>query len=94
MDDEYDLDNPAVVSFLVKMQEGHQAKLEAQLGGGRHARDGSSGSSGSSSSDAEGGEGGNGSTAREVSQPDMEDDEVSTCLSRLGLSRVLESVRH
>jgi len=27
MEDEYDLDNPAVVNFLVKMQEGHQAKL-------------------------------------------------------------------
>lgn len=71
MEEEYDLNNPAVISFLVKMQEGYQAEREAQGrrgfrhgdgGGCRTDGEGDDGDSGSSveresiRSDAEGGD--------------------------------------
>lgn len=34
-EEELDLDNPAVIGFLVKMQESHQAGLEAKRGDGK-----------------------------------------------------------
>lgn len=62
MDEEYDLNNPAVISFLVKMQEGHQARLEAQQEDGRLY--------GGRGSERKSDDGDGGSTEREKGQPD------------------------
>lgn len=73
VEEEYDLDNPAVISFLVNMQEGHQAKLEAPRREGRPH--------GGGSSECEEHNGDNGSTEGDRSLPDEDADQVRGALA-------------
>lgn len=73
MEEEYDMDNPAVISFLVKMQQGHQAKLEAQ------GRDGHPQGDGGGSGDGKDNEGDRGPTEQESGQSDEDNDQVCVC---------------
>lgn len=62
-EEEYDLSNPAVISFLVKMQEGHMAKLETQQTSGSEGKE-------------DDGDSGSGPTERESTQPEEGIDQV------------------
>eukprot|EP00903_Cladosiphon_okamuranus_P009864 g9371.t3 len=68
-EEEYDLNNPSVIRFLVKMQEAHQAKLEAERSDSHPQRDVSGGV------DGEEDEGGRGSIERQSGQSNEDDDQ-------------------